>query len=105
MEPINSISIDGEVVKIYPTKLTPNGLPVATFVLEHISNQIEAEISRIVKCRLYCIIVNISDEQIQLLEKSFVNVSGFLSQNSKAQIVLNVKQVIDKGSQKCHVKQ
>ena len=99
MEAINETTISGEVVKTYPIKKTLNGLEIVTFVLEHISNQLEAGLYRTVKCRVFCIIVNVTEFQLKQLDSGFISVTGFLSQNSKAQIVLNVKQIIDKGSQ------
>ena len=57
---INKIVLSGDVVKIYPTKQTPDGLQVASFVLEHKSMQSEAKIERAVKCRMFCLIVGVS---------------------------------------------
>ena len=55
--------------------------------------QNEAKIDRAVKCRMFCLIVGVSMEQIAQLESGFISVEGFLSQNSKAQIVLNVTKI------------
>ena len=95
---INKLVISGEVVKIYPIKQTPDGLKIASFVIEHKSMQLEAKIERAVKCRVFCLIVGVSDEQLSQLQMGFINIEGFLSQNSKAQIVLNVTKIIDKGT-------
>ncbi len=93
----NKTILSGEVVKLYPLRQTPDGLTIASFVLEHQSMQLEAKVTRVVKCRMFCLIVDVSSTQINQLESGFVNVEGFLSQNSKAQIVLNVTQIINKG--------
>ena len=94
----NKTLLSGNIVKVYPLRKTPEGLQVASFVLEHSSVQNEAKIDRTVKCRMFCLIVGISREQIAQLESDFISVEGFLSQNSKAQIVLNVTKIIDKGT-------
>ena len=94
MELVNSAKISGKVVKIYQLQQTLSGLPVFSFLLEHVSNQIEAGNSRVAKCQVYCIVVNNKDILAQNLLDCSVVVSGFLSQNSKQQLVLNVQNVI-----------
>lgn len=92
-ETINEIKLSGQIVKIYPIRHTPNKTPILTFVLEHLSSQVEAGVARTVKCRVFCIIVNWQNNlEGELIDRSVV-VHGFLSQNSKTQIVLNVKQI------------
>lgn len=93
MEPINETKLSGQVIKVYPLRHTPYGLPVLSFVLEHISNQIEAGESRLVKCKMYCIIINSDNNLEDGLIDQFVVVSGFLSHNTKSQVILNVKQI------------
>lgn len=94
----NKTVLSGNIVKLYPLKQTPEGLQVASFVLEHSSMQKEAKIDRTVKCRMFCLIVGVSSEQISQLEYDSISVEGFLSQNSRAQVVLNVTKIIDKGT-------
>ena len=89
----NKTVLSGNIVKIYPLRQTPEGLQVATFVLEHSSIQNEALIDRAVRCRMFCLIVGVSSEQLAQLESNFISVEGFLSQNYKAQIVLNVTKI------------
>lgn len=99
MEANNQLNISGQIVKVYPVKYTLNNLAVVSFVLEHLSRQIEALRSKEVKCRIYCIML---DEKslltIDLLEK-YVSLSGFLGQNAKSQLVLHIQQIkfLDKG--------
>lgn len=92
MNPVNEVTISGQIVKIYPLKYTLNRLPILSFVLEHLSNQVEASVTRVVKCRIYCVMVNSS---INLLEGSYIVLTGFLNQNAKSQLVLNVKQIFE----------
>jgi len=89
----NKTVLSGNIVKLYPLRQTPEGLQVASFVLEHSSMQNEAKIDRAVRCRMFCLIVGVSSEQLSHLEADFISVEGFLSQNSKAQIVLNVTKI------------
>lgn len=99
MELDNTTKISGIAVKVYPLRHTPSGLAVLSFVLEHISMQIEAGLPRTVKCRLYCIILDAAPDMEKSLEGCCVKLTGFLSQNAKAQIVLHVKQInfLDRG--------
>ena len=94
----NKTIFSGKVIKLYPLRQTPEGLQIASFVLEHSSTQSEAKIDRAVNCRMLCLIVGVSETQLADLAAGFVSVEGFLSQNSKQQIVLNVTQIIDKGT-------
>ncbi|MCE2706514.1 MAG: primosomal replication protein N [Proteobacteria bacterium] len=99
MELCNKTSLSGKVVKIYPVKYTLHQVPVVSFVLEHVSRQIECGESREVKCRVYCVILDAKEYlNIELLELHVV-VAGFLSQNSRSQLVLHITQLefLDKG--------
>lgn len=99
MEQSNTTRISGQIIKVYPLRETPAGINVLSFVLEHLSRQVEGGIPRTVKCRLYCIIVNAKIDTANNLEQQFVELTGFLSQNSKAQLVLHVSQLnfLDRG--------
>ena len=99
MEQSNTTQISGQIVKVYPLRETPAGVRVFSFVLEHVSRQIEGGVPRAVKCRLFCIIINAKIDIADNLEQQFVELTGFLSQNSKAQLVLHVSQLnfLDRG--------
>ncbi len=90
----NQVTISGKIVKIYPVRETPSGTSVVTFVIQHNSRQIEAEVSREVKCRLFCILVGNIEFKISNTQDNLVQVTGFLSQNAKSEIVLHVKEII-----------
>ncbi|MBP9742469.1 MAG: hypothetical protein KBD37_03830 [Burkholderiales bacterium] len=92
MNPINEVQLSGHIIKVYPLKYTLHGVPILSFVLEHLSSQVEAAAARVVKCRIYCVMVNSS---INLLEGRYIALTGFLNQNSKSQLVLNVKQICE----------
>lgn len=99
MEQSNTTRISGQIVKVYPLRETPAGIKILSFVLEHVSKQIEGGIPRTVKCRLFCIIVDAKTDMASNLEQQLVELIGFLSQNSKAQLVLHVSQLnfLDRG--------
>ncbi|MDQ5921270.1 MAG: hypothetical protein QG673_1328 [Pseudomonadota bacterium] len=93
MDAINVVKLSGRIVKVYPVKHTLHQIPVLSFVLEHLSNQAETNEDRTIKCRVYCIMFNCNNSSSQIVEESYISVTGFLSQNSKSQLVLNVKNV------------
>lgn len=100
MELCNQTLINGKVVKVYPLKYTVNQVAIASFLLEHLGHQIEAGSSREVRCRLYCVVVDVKEPlTVDLTENCYVEVIGFLSQNAKTQLVLHVTQLkfLDKG--------
>ena len=93
MELCNETRLAGQVAKIYPIKYTLHKLPIVSFVLVHISRQIECGHSREVKCRVYCIMLDAKKyPDVSLLDK-YIAVTGFLSQNAKSQLVLHITQL------------
>lgn len=99
MELCNETKISGKVAKVYPIKYTIHNVPVVSFVLVHNSRQIEAGVSIEIKCRLYCVMVAANESlNLQLLD-NYVSIAGFLSQNSKSQLVLHITKLefLDKG--------
>jgi primosomal replication protein N len=100
MEYSNQVILSGEIIKAYPIRYTPIGIPVVSFVLRHQSLQQEAGISRKVNCKVYCVMGEAQGiAQAKKLEKRQAQITGFLAQDAKAQTVLHVKQLIflDKG--------
>lgn len=99
MELCNKVDFSGQVIKVYPIKRTPYGTEILSFTILHSSKQIEAKLSREVKCRMFCIMVGSGKIEINQLQGKLVNVQGFLSQNAKSEIILHVQKIIfiDKG--------
>jgi len=95
MQEINQLNLSGTITKIYDVIQTPAGVLVSRFVLEHSSKQTEAEIDRIVQCRLYCVQIAVRLDE-QLVGKK-VNIAGFLNMNAKKQLVFHVNklQILD----------
>lgn len=91
MRQINEVIITGIIQKIYPLVLTPVGVKVSRFVLEHSSEQIENNQQRKVHCKIFCVKVG-SELGCDLLN-SQVSVSGFLSTNMQKQLVLHINKI------------
>lgn len=96
---INKIVLSGQIIKVYPERQTLSRLPVVSFLLEHKSRQIEASNPREVKCRVYCLMVDAKQLCDLDLNQKLVQVTGFLSQNIKLQLVLHINELefLDKG--------
>jgi len=93
----NKLVVSGRITKTYPLRDTPSGVKIARFVLEHVSTQIEAGLKCEVKCKLFCVWVDPQGlEQIE--NGNTVHVTGFLSNNSKAELVLHITKFLDKGN-------
>lgn len=91
MPVINEVKLSGTITKYYPGLTTPSGRQINRFVLEHLSEQLEAGVSRIVKCRIFC--VYIQDDIVMESLNNHVNIKGFLSVNSQNKLVLHVNEI------------
>jgi primosomal replication protein N len=97
----NELKLSGQIVKLYPVKITPAGIAIQSFVLEHISGQLEAGSSINIRCRVFCVWVNpIPEHQSQCVIGECAVVTGFISHNAKLQMVLHIKNIVflDKGN-------
>jgi primosomal replication protein N len=92
---MNQLKLSGLITKVYPIRYTPSGVSVARFVLEHVSAQQEANATCRVRFKMLCIWVEPGKELIQ--EDVNVQVSGFISQNARLQLVLHITEFLDKG--------
>lgn len=79
-------------------RYTPAGLPLLSFVLQHVSEQIEAGLKRKVECEVNAVVLGnivgeIAKQNIQ--QGSLIKVKGFLAKRSAKsnQLVLHVKQL------------
>jgi len=95
MQP-NQLKLGGLITRVYPIRQTPSGVNIARFVLEHSSNQLEAGASCVIKCKMFCIWVKPTFQLIP--EGVHVEVSGFVSQNAKLQLVLHITEFLNKGN-------
>lgn len=91
----NRLVLSGIVTKTPIRKISPSGVSHCQFYLEHVSEQIEAELTR----QAWCIMpVIASGQQLSYIKKgSKVLVSGFISTHTKrnqtSQLVLHADQI------------
>jgi primosomal replication protein N len=89
----NKITISGTIIKEYPLRKTLNQKNINSFIIKHESLINENSHTRLIKCKLYCIVM---DEAI-LIEQNLLNknvtIDGFMSQNANGNLVLYVKQI------------
>lgn len=80
----NKVVISGVVAKLYEVRLTPAGIPITRFVLDHQSEQSEADLKRSIRCQVFIIA---SGNKLRSVLKGLdvgqqMTVEGYLSQTS-----------------------
>lgn len=83
----------GEVVQIDTLRYTPAGIPLLSFVLHHLSEQIEAGMKRKVECDVNAVVMGELAEQSQVVKVGTqLKVSGFIAKRSlkSTQLVLHL---------------
>ena len=92
----NRLVLSGIVKKTPIQKISPSGISHCQFYLEHVSEQIEAELTRQAWC-IMPVIVSGQQELSYIKKGSKVLVSGFISTHTKrnqtSQLVLHADQV------------
>lgn len=89
----NLLVIDGEVVQIDTLRYTPAGIPLLSFVLRHLSEQVEAGMQRRVECDVNAMVIGPLAENSQSIKVGeFVKASGFLAKRSlkSTQLVMHI---------------
>ena len=92
----NRLELTGEVMQIAELRYTPAGIPLLSFVLRHLSEQIEAGMKRKVECEVPVVAMSALAEKTQgIKEGTSVKVSGFLAKRSlkSTQLVLHINQL------------
>lgn len=75
--------LSGEVVQLEPLRYTPAGLPLLSFVVRHVSEQVEAEIKRKVEYEMAVIAIgNIANQAKSIQLASQVKLAGFIAKRS-----------------------
>lgn len=93
---LNRLELTGEVVQIAELRYTPAGIPLLSFVVRHLSEQIEAGMKRKVECEVPVVAMSGLAEKSQgIKEGTSVKVSGFLARRSlkSTQLVLHINQL------------
>ncbi len=94
----NLLVIDGEVVQIETLRCTPAGIPLLSFVLRHLSEQVEAGMQRRVECDVNAMVMGPLAERSQSIKVGeFYKASGFLAKRSlkSTQLVMHIN-ILDK---------
>ena len=91
MQNLNHIILSGKVLSISPNSYTPSGVLIQRFFLEHDSQQFDSGVKRKVNCKLLCLLLNTKLSDKNIVIGSHVTIEGFISMNSKEQIVLNIQ--------------
>ena len=91
---MNKLAISGEVTQIEDLRYTPAGLPLLSFVISHVSEDIEAGMKRKVECEVKAVAIGgLAKTNIQL--GTALRALGFLAKRSakSTQLVLHIKQL------------
>jgi primosomal replication protein N len=91
---VNKLAISGEVTQLEELRYTPAGLPLLSFVIRHISEDVEAGMKRKVECEVNAVAIgNLATSDIQLGTK--LKALGFLAKRSakSTQLVLHIKNI------------
>ena len=93
---MNKLELTGEVVQVDELRYTPAGIPLLSFVLQHLSDQIEAGMKRKVECDVSVIAMDKVAEQARGIKVgTALKVSGFLAKRSlkSTQLVLHINTI------------
>ena len=96
-EPSNRIVLSGKVKTPPQTRVTPAGIPITRFTLDHRSIQLEAEHQRKTACRI--IVVALGEEFQRVTLDSMITVEGFLSfdsyQQHETRLVIHAQRITE----------
>jgi primosomal replication protein N len=90
---LNKLVLIGEVVQIDTLRYTPAGIPLISFMLHHLSEQLEAGMKRRVECDVNAVVMGELAEQSQAVKVGTqLKVSGFIAKRSlkSTQLVLHL---------------
>ncbi|MFA6040561.1 MAG: primosomal replication protein N [Methylophilus sp.] len=91
---MNKLVLSGTVTAIEALRHTPAGLPLLSFVLHHVSENIEAGLKRKVECEVNAVIMgDLTKTQIQI--GSQIKAAGFLAKRSakSTQLVMHIQKI------------
>lgn len=91
---LNRLELSGTVIKVAELRYTPVGIPVLSFDLQHLSEQVEVGMKRKVECAVPVMAMGpLAVEAQEMAEGSQVSVTGFLAKRSlkSTQLVLHVQ--------------
>lgn len=91
---MNKLVLSGVIVALEPIRYTPAGLPLLSFVINHVSENIEAGLKRKVECEVNAVAIgDLAKTNIQA--GANINVAGFLAKRSakSTQLVLHILKI------------
>lgn len=81
------------MVVIEPLRYTPAGIPLLSFVLRHLSDQVEAGMQRRVECDLNAVVMGeLAEKSSAVTLGTSLHVTGFIARRSlkSTQLVLHI---------------
>ncbi|HSI24624.1 MAG TPA: primosomal replication protein N [Methylotenera sp.] len=88
---MNNLTLSGVVIGLEAIRYTPAGIPLLSFVLQHISEQTEAGLKRKVECEVNAVAIgDIAKSSIQIGDN--IKAKGFLAKRSakSTQLVFHI---------------
>jgi primosomal replication protein N len=88
---LNNLTLSGVVIGLEAIRYTPAGIPLLSFVLQHISEQTEAGLKRKVECEVNAVAIgDIAKSSIQIGDN--IKAKGFLAKRSakSTQLVFHI---------------
>ncbi len=98
----NRLVLAGEVTEVAELRYTPAGIPLLSFTLKHVSQQVEAGMKRQVECEVPAVaMAKIAEQAKGLRIGNVARVAGFLAKKSlnSRQLILHINEleIIEKG--------
>ncbi len=98
----NRLVLAGEVTEVAALRYTPAGIPLLSFTLKHVSQQVEAGMKRQVECEIPAVaMAKIAEQARGLKVGNVARVTGFLAKKSlnSRQLILHINEleIIEKG--------
>lgn len=95
---MNKLVLDGVVASIEPLRYTPAGIPLLSFVIQHVSDQIEGGMKRKVDCEIKAMALgNLTGTTAltKLKVGDAIKASGFLAKRSlkSTQLVMHINEM------------
>ena len=91
---MNKLVLGGVVASIEPLRYTPAGIPLLSFVIQHVSDQIEAGMKRKVECEVNAVAIgNMALKALKTGDQ--IEVTGFLAKRSlkSTQLVMHINEI------------
>jgi primosomal replication protein N len=92
----NRVRVSGKIADLDELRYTPAGIPIISFTIHHVSEQIEAETKRRVECEIPAIAMTEMAKRVaQIRQGTFIEVEGFLDRKSRnnQNLVLHVDKI------------